>query len=362
MKTVFDFEHLVKCAERMMFDWNVKEQPGVDSQWGLIQLRKPLSDERGNFGERLYRGIYNILLAGAICSRPYNAPFFLAEKEGRTDFLERCARRAPLIGEDFEYLRHFPVYNFQFSDDSDTGRWRDTEYESLFGPLAEWLIEDGARRGLEEKLLSFTIPIETFEDGPEKDWENGGLFDGSQIGSIREIKILQGAYEHFHRKVSRENHARPEAPNWGKPTEDFRGQREVNAVVFGFFQLDEISMPWKIEDSEKGVLYARPLSGFPLPRVIDVHHVLDQVRRQAWFEQDNHSPPPPQLQLFSFILRRFLGLKWQASAYDTDWHYRHIYLQSIEGGDIFEVPYPDPWHNDNLVMYRLPILSRVADF
>ena len=128
---------------------------------------------------------------------------------------------------------------------------------------------------MRRKLKPAIIP--EVDDTGERDWDNARSFDGSQTGSIREIKTLLGAYEHFYRKVFRKDYSRPATPGGQAAIVHFQGQRQVTAVMFGLFQLDEISMPRSFEESENGLLFAKPTSGFPPPRTINVREVLHQL-------------------------------------------------------------------------------------
>lgn len=138
--------------------------------------------------------MYQVLTAGAVCARPYSEPFFSAEKERRAEFLENCANGTltdpdsdPGVGtltdQDLEYLRQFPVYNFNADEESASGRLKVQEYEALFGPFAEWLIVDGKRRGLEANLNAVEIgPYEAIE--PETEPE---ILNGAQLGAVWEV-------------------------------------------------------------------------------------------------------------------------------------------------------------------------------
>lgn len=81
MKAVSDLEHLVKCVERMMFHWKIRTEPGARLNVAILLSKPKSADDYGERNERVYRSIYNILLAGAVCSRPYNTPFFKHKKK-----------------------------------------------------------------------------------------------------------------------------------------------------------------------------------------------------------------------------------------------------------------------------------------
>jgi hypothetical protein len=41
------------------------------------------------------------------------------------------------------------VYNFDAEDDSEVGKWKYEAYETNFGPLGKWIVEDGRSRGFQ---------------------------------------------------------------------------------------------------------------------------------------------------------------------------------------------------------------------
>ena len=350
MKTVLNFQHLARCVECMIFNWKA----GTD----MLLARAKTSHYYGERNERIYRGIYNVLLAGAVCFQPYNAPFFQAAKEERVDFLERCAKGSPLTDEQLAYLKQFPVYDYRVDDNSDRGRWKYKEYESLFGEFAQWLVEDGARRGAMQNLGPTGILTETTDDGAtfEQDWWAGKKFGHSGTGSIHEIKILIGVYEYFYPKVF-SNALRDEfirrRPRRINP-EEIPDERVVTVVIFGDFQLVQISMPPIVEDAKERFLFAKPCSDLPATGTIQVRKILKLIEHHDQHSRDSYPPPPVEFELFSFILRKYLGLKFQANTFECgNMNYRILLLS----GDIFQVPNYEDGNNDNLVMYRSPIVS-----
>jgi hypothetical protein len=176
-------------------------------QWALkdqeIRLRAS-PDALVMCKERFYRAMYGVLTAGVVSSGAYNAPFYYAEKEGHTEFLERCcAQKQTLSDKDVEYLRQFPVYDYDAPDESESGRWRDQEHEVLFGTFSEWLFEEGKRRGREKKLDP--IEIEEYDEIDSGSRTEPESLDSAQAGAVREVKMLVAAYEHLHRKFTNGN-------------------------------------------------------------------------------------------------------------------------------------------------------------
>lgn len=63
---------------------------------------------------------------------------------------------------------------------------RDQEYEVLFGPFTEWLIEGGKRRRLEANLNAVEIDHnEEIEPGTESK-----VLNGAQLGAVWEVLMV----------------------------------------------------------------------------------------------------------------------------------------------------------------------------
>lgn len=367
MKAVFDFEHLIKCVEHMMLNWDIPQDPESSHPEPLLLEMRPwlVLGKYDKWKARLHRGLYHVLLAGAACSGPYNAPFFRAEREGRTEFLERCTRcspnpgrLSPLTAEDLQYLRTFLVYDTSAGYGYDTSAGdnledvirRKDEYKTMYGPLTDYLIKEGAKDGLREQIERTNIPEHDYDNvhGDRSAW-----YSGEETGSIREIKTLVASYEHFYRKVYRTDYSKVEVPYDTTMIPSFEGQRKVTAVIFGRFQLEEIFLPTIVQDAENGFLLARATSESLGIGNVDVHQVLRQVLRSAEIPLIGAYyllPLPLPYQLFLFSLAHF-NLKWTPDIFDPEWGYRR-WRREISSGDMFQGPHLNPGkfnHGDSLV-------------
>ncbi|KAH8752159.1 hypothetical protein F5882DRAFT_267742, partial [Hyaloscypha sp. PMI_1271] len=231
LKEVLSMQHLVRCIEYMYFSSTTRHQ---DSEGNLFQDLK-----FGNF----YRAIYRLLLAGAVLARAYMEPLFRAREEGgKGSFFLRCGTDywaedvediadAYPMEEDFAYIRQSPVFNYDLSDWSEVGQWRNRKYETCLGPFASWIIDDGRKREQEKPRQS---------GGMEPEWAE----NTADVGAVRELMLLLVAYDHFNNKFQNE-HTR----NFGGgPYMQKPGNRTVSIVRFGIFQIEEITMPAAVED------------------------------------------------------------------------------------------------------------------
>jgi hypothetical protein len=360
MKAVFDFELLIKCVECMIFNWVVPQEPeGNAGHEGPLVLDKYSQWVRGGKNDkwkaRLHRGLYHVLLAGAVCSGPYNAPFLRVEKEGRTEFLERCARCSPhpgritpLTAEDLEYLRTFLVYDIPAGDNSEDEIRRNNEYKTIYGPLADYLIKEGAQDGLREQLERTKI---SEYDQQNVSGDRSAWYSGEETGSIREIKTLVASYEYFSRKVYRTDYSKVAIPFSSTTLPSFEGQRKVTAVIFGRFQLEEIFLPTIVQDAENGFLLARATSESLELGNVDVQQVLNQVLKSNRMSPDGYPRLPLSYQFFLFSLRTHFNLKWKPDIFDPE-SGRQRWREELRSGDMFQGPHMNPGkfnHADALV-------------
>lgn len=336
LKEVLNMQYLVRCIEHMYFYSKVVSDV-AEWSWNLLQSETrthyPSENRRflyglgGNngatidsFRKRFYRAMYRLLLAGAVLARAYLAPSFQAEEEGRKGFLWRFSLEAwrfkhleevdsseegPLRPEDLAYLRQFPVYNYDVTDWSEIGQWRNQEYEACFGPFASWIIEDGRKRQLEDDF-----------EHSQPDWAEAR----ADVGAVRELMLLMVAYDYFCNNFV--NTSRRDVHRAARLRR--QGDRAVSIVRFGVFQVEEITMPAEIQDLTEGFLDAKfhpalkDSKGENIPIRFDVDSAFEGLR---WKERYNPAIPrenlvaPPRLEFWHFALRHYLNLGFKAGTF-----------------------------------------------
>lgn len=291
-----------------------------------------------SFRDGFYRAMYRLLLAGAVLARAYMAPLFRAREEGGKDgFFRRLGledyaykywdRMDPSEDgapreEDIAYIRQFPVYNYDVTDWSEIGMWRNQEYETCFGPFASWIIEDGRKRQQKEPQG----PDDTLPDWAEN-WVD--------VGAVRELMLLLVAYDHFRCKFDN--------ITWAKRGTcayiNKQGNRTVSIVRFGVFQIEQVTMPAAVEDLTKGYLFAAyhpalgGTEGEDIPYQFDVwlatEGLLDKIMRYHHLDDRENPPPPAMLELWHFALRRYLNLRFRSG---TFWMPRRPCIRKVRGG------------------------------
>lgn len=102
-----------------------------------------LEAEGAEWQGNLFRALYRVVITGAVLSYAYNLPYLDQHS------IATMGPEVPDSGDRAwgDYLRRFPVYNWDAEDGSERGRWRNAEYKKIFGPLAEWIVETGRARG-----------------------------------------------------------------------------------------------------------------------------------------------------------------------------------------------------------------------
>jgi hypothetical protein len=178
----------------------------------------------------------------------------------------------------------------------------------------------------------------------------GTSFDFGLVGSIKEIMLLIGAYEHLTSKIQNlEGNRRHPTYECSTQFSDIVGSsRTVIVVLFGIFRLDEICMPSNIEETGRALLIARPVQQRPhedeldadsveaFSKIVDIQHVINELScasRRPNFH-DGFPVPPPMYQFFVFAARRYLGLRFQPGFFERVKD--SGYLEQIQWGYVFK--------------------------
>lgn len=369
LKEVFNMQYLVRCIEYMYF-YSTRLHLGEcednlfqNMKYGhypAVQRRFPecLSEDipgaknanTDSFRDGFYRAMYRLLLAGAVLARAYMAPLFRAREEGGKDgffarngldyyaqkYWEKIdpSEEVPPTEADIAYIRQFPVYNYDVTDWSEIGLWRNREYETCFGPFASWIIEDGRKRQRNEPQ----DPNDT-----EPDWAE----NWADVGAVRQLMLLLVAYDHFNSKFQNGSWAKTDGGAYMKK----QGNRTVSIVRFGVFQIEEVTMPAAVEDLTNGYLFAdyhpalEGSEGEDIPYQFDVWFatvgLLDHKMRNRYLNNRENPGPPAMLELWHFALRHYLNLGFRSG---TFWMPRRpLYTQStwwkeVGRGEIFINP------------------------
>lgn len=322
LKQVFELRHLARCVEQMY------HRLDRDVKWGNeIPTRELMGsgpdDDPAVMRECLHTSIYRVLLAGAVLTRPYLEPMFLAPP----DLLYRLHRPTSsepwLSAKDLKYLERFPVYRLEATDE---------EWEPVFGDLAQWLVDDAKTTATPLEFPPRLFSQRSY-DTPR------GLLTPEDRGCLQEVVFFLAAYEHMFDKFFNERPKYADDPENEEMDEDllipppFPGDvRDVSTAMFGMFRPEKVSTPAKVEDASRSCLLNYPLGHYPrdnsvLPKVspwnTDVRGLLTCIR--DFSGRPNHrngSPsPPPWLRFVEFVMRKFFDVGLRDDLFQSDHHW-----------------------------------------
>ncbi|KAH8662506.1 hypothetical protein BX600DRAFT_499009 [Xylariales sp. PMI_506] len=366
LKEVLHMQHLVRCLEYRYFYGTTDGeftmwQPEEDTE-ELMTLRYPAGRRRfpgclkedipgaenatiDSFRDGFCRAMYRLFLAGAVFARAYMDPLFRARGEadlvtknrfftqwGSSDYWSyETDDLASQLGEDHSpeavdlaYIRQSPVYNFDAPNGSEIGKWRDREYETYFGPLASWIIQDGRER----QQIRPHHPNQT-----EPSWAQ----NPADIGAVRELMLLLVAYDHLNShfiKNARVGYLQKQ------------GNRSVTIIRFGEFQVEKITMPAAVEDVKDELLLAEDhpalvgTAGEAIPLQFEIFYPswkLPLHSRSPIPRHRDHPAPSFQLEFWNFALRRYLNLTFKSG---TFWFPKldSLWWREVGRGEIFLNP------------------------
>lgn len=324
LKQVFDLRHLARCVEEMYVD---KDHNRLRNDY-----RDP-HDSAAAMRERLHTSIYRVLFAGAVLTRPYLEPLFLAPP----DLLYRLHRPTSdkpwLSPKGLEYLERFPVYRLEATDE---------EWEPVFGDLAQWLVDDAKSTATPVKYPPPRNPTRSPLDHLNSD----------DRGCLQEVVFFLAAYEHMIDKFFNQNivdTSDEEMEEGLTVPPPFPGDvRDVSTAMFGMFRPERVSMPAKVEDASRSCLLNYPLGHYPrdnsvLPKVspwnTDVRGLLGGI--QGLFGRPNYRngwpSPPPSLRFVEFVMRKFFQVGFRDEVFDEEncWYFRNYTLPFLDSFLLF---------------------------
>ncbi|KAG7050822.1 dihydrodipicolinate synthetase family protein [Colletotrichum scovillei] len=273
-----------------------------------------------DFQEKFHRVLYKNLLAGAFLWKSHNELFIKAAADGAGKrFLEEL--RSLQAREDWQglsddsqaYIAEFPVY--------DVHKMTSVSQEKVFGHLARYLIQDIAL--VPDPACAAEVP-----------WE-----------------VMASIYAHeyhspqFFNAGGERRHGWPPFKN--STASDLPPTRKVTVVLFGEFQLEEVSMPINIEDMHRTRLVATQLQASSSESAEDGNpfacHGIDiavTLRDRYMFlggeEELEDCAPHPPLQLYTFMLKKHYGLEFSPGVFDRTYeegYYLTFLWETIFGHD-----------------------------
>ncbi|KAK1485927.1 dihydrodipicolinate synthetase family protein [Colletotrichum cuscutae] len=273
-----------------------------------------------DFQEKFHRVLHKNLLAGAFLWKSHNELFIKATADGAGKrFLEELRSLQArgdwqgLSDDSQAYIAEFPVY--------DVHKMTPASQEQVFGHLARYLIEDIAL--VPDPACAAEVP-----------WE-----------------VMASIYAHeyhspqFFNAGGKHRHGWPPFKN--STASDLPPTRKVTVVLFGEFQLEEVSMPINIEDMHRTRLVATQLQASSSESAQDGNpfacHGFDiavTLRDRYLFlggeEAWEDCAPHPPLQLYTFMLKKHSGLDFSPCVFDRifeEGYYLTFLSETIFGHD-----------------------------
>ncbi|GKT41879.1 uncharacterized protein ColSpa_02060 [Colletotrichum spaethianum] len=299
---LLDFHHLACCLEYAYL--HIAEDGYACFSNPTISEIASCSDEAPElpwrireFQERFHRVFYRTLLAGAVLWKAHNEPFVQDAVEAHAGAWESRFDWPPASQAHTEYFSRFPVYNVHAMD------W--ASQQEVFGPLTKYFMED---------IASLTNPV-CEADVP---WE-----------VMASIYAYEYQRPHFYNDKGRQRHGIAPRTASSDSNNDIK-TRKVTVILLGEFQLEQISMPVKVEEMHSAPLVAAQLQISPTRSSEDGRtfacHGLDisallQSRYESLGGEENDSDcaPHPPLQLFTFMLRKHYRLQFRRGVFDRTW-------------------------------------------
>ena len=327
---MFDWEHFVKCIENICLK---------DTGWGE-ECNWYIPEEFGSvtwytWRERFHRSMYRVFLMGAVLCRVYQEPLMTssavlcrAYEESLMLLEEDTTHRPVLVKWALEHLLKYPIFNFEAYEDHDP----------IYGPLADVLVQESKIRAQREPTPENLVYLE--EATP------------NELNRIHANKLYAETLECLFAFLCLSNYHSGRAifDKMLKHDEGLNGdapglKRRVTVVFLGQFYPEEILMPGCAQNACQFRLMKRAIpqssettnaysKNFP-DILSDLHLVSGQPNTYG----DDRPTPHPPLQIFQFISRKFLGLRFAEDAFCNGSHWddspHRMFVGALQCGEIY---------------------------
>ncbi|KAL4747075.1 hypothetical protein BDW72DRAFT_209879 [Aspergillus terricola var. indicus] len=310
LRQILDWEHLIRCIEDFCLhntEW------GQDCYFHVKQATKtaPPPENWLKWQGRFHRSMYHSFLMGAVLCRVYQQP--LGPSDDRPghlfeDINTRLQGGEPVLRNDeMDYLLRYPVFNFEAYEG----------HEPIYGQLADFLVQHSQHRAQSRSTFPDFYPEDAIPNNLDRE-RASLLYAETKDNENPDIESLS---------------------------------RRVTIVPLGSFYPEQIAMPARVQDAHQTRLLKFPLlqetgesSWNPSARFISLFlDVMHSSSGQSSHYADSFPTPPPPLQIFQFISRKFLGLRFSDEAFDVeDVDAAHkLFVHHPAASGIYEDEWPD---------------------
>ncbi|KAL4902064.1 hypothetical protein BDW74DRAFT_181223 [Aspergillus multicolor] len=285
------WQHLVKCIEDICLR---------NFEWALDCARTVRNDPESwpNWQGNFHRAIYRFFLMGAVLCRAYQEPLTpTAKHNGFPPSLKYLGTRIrepddkPLLMplEMTHLLKQHPVFDFEAFH----------KHEPIYGPLAELIKEQTERRARDSGLEPSDLLLKKMVDCL--------IFSVSLFDPVFQTSLWTFAIRRF--------------------------RKEITVIPLGQFYPETIRMPSKSRNAHRTLLRHAPVvsprngsdtSAWGLPsllldRILTATHSFSEQPNhwEAYPGARRHPTPPPPMQVFQYILRKYLVIDLQAEHFKT---------------------------------------------
>lgn len=350
LKTVLDFDYVVKCMEHIYQD---NHSDTFDLKTSFEQIGGPIIAQR--WKEGFYRSVYRVFLAGAVLYRAYQEPLSRAADEGPPNFLEKFVEYiksgvgggVTLTAGEIKYLFKFPVFNFE--------AWEG--HEAPFGPLAELFVSESEKRALLERkqdLPGLDRRPDILAESCPFDITQASVLYNETVQFLLACEVFCGSewtrISLFLRdEIDCEEYAH--TLQFDGIKEDAR-TRKIQVFPFGHFFLQEISMP----DSVVKPVFPNLTTSANLefPHMQSLLYEMNGTSGQPNHYDTNSPSALPPLQFVQYVFRKYLGIRFADDCFTG----RHPSLGAYSDFGNDREPFCGRWESRTTECLRLDYADR----
>ncbi|KAM7198718.1 hypothetical protein V8F20_006033 [Naviculisporaceae sp. PSN 640] len=364
MPYVMHLHKLANLVEKAYLDGSVGFDR-YDINWGMEKDKSgrglPSREEwNQNLKQSFHRAIFRVFLAGPVIAGWYLEPF---STNGTPNilppdmplrlrmFVQDLDPEEPeveLKDEDFAYLERKSIA----FDQTINARLSAPQGE-IFGSLSSWLISSIREHvtpqdmvWAQEKWPTWPENLELF---PRLSFlELAGATLEETRAALREVMRMVVAYEYLANMISNFHdglgHGRDGNEEDFEPLNIFPNWPQsstTTAIILGVYQLEDLRIVDGVIVASPGILEpstsAEILGGEHVPLPVDINRVLDAIYRESGRVNciNGALTPPPNLQLFTYILDRYFGLQFSEGYMFETRKYNSYFDNLLDNATVF---------------------------